>query len=135
MEFIREAVGDRRRLQPIRRAELAQDVRDVDAGGPDADDECLRDLAVGVAAGDESEDLRLARGEAEDVLQARLSVGRRGVQRCEIEPRALGEQLELAKEGLRSDPRRDGMRRRERALASARDAPAATSASAWRQWQ
>ena len=56
-------------------AELAQDVRDVDAGRPDADHEGRRDLAVGVAAGDEGEDLRLARCEAEE-LEALLRVGR-----------------------------------------------------------
>src|SRR6185437_12323001 len=32
-----EAVGDRGCLEPVRRPELAQDVRDVDAGGLDAD--------------------------------------------------------------------------------------------------
>ena len=44
---------DRGRLEPVRRVELAQDVRDVDAGRLDADHERRGDLAVGVAAGDE----------------------------------------------------------------------------------
>ena len=87
-----DAVRDGGRLQPVRRAELAQDVRDVDAGRPDADHQGRRDLAVGVAAGDQGQDLRLARREAEDLLEALLPFGRPGVRRRELQPRALGEQ-------------------------------------------
>ena len=105
-----EAVRDRGRLQPVRCAELAQDVRDMHAGRPDADDECRRDLAVGVAAGEEGQDLRLPRREVEDLLQALLPVGRPGVRRREFQPCALGEQLKLFCQGraLRSGPRRRG---------------------------
>jgi hypothetical protein len=74
-------VGDRGRLAPVRCAELAQDVRDMHAGRPGADDECRRDLAVGVAAGEEGQDLRLPGG-----------------------------QLKLFCQGCRADPGRDGVR-------------------------
>jgi hypothetical protein len=102
-----EAVRDRGRLEPVRRAELAQDVRDMNAGRPDADHQGRRDLAVGVAAGDEGQDLRLARREAEDLPQALGPVGRPGVRRSELQPSALGEQLELPSQGRCSDPSRD----------------------------
>ena len=72
-----EPVRDRGRLAPVRRTELAKDVRDVDARRLDADDERLGDLAIGVAAGDEREDLRLARCEPEDLLEVLLSFVRR----------------------------------------------------------
>jgi hypothetical protein len=55
-----EAVDDRGCLEPVRRPELAQDVRDVDADGLDADHERRGDLAVRIAAGDEVQDLALA---------------------------------------------------------------------------
>jgi hypothetical protein len=104
-----EAVRDRGRLAPVWRAELVQDVRDVDAGRPDADHEYRRDLAVGVATGEEIQDLRLPRGQAKDFLEALFSVGRPRVRRCELQPRALGEQLEPFSKGLCSDPGRDGV--------------------------
>ena len=73
------------------------------------------DLAVRVAAGDERQNLRLARRQPEELLQALL---RRPAESAsggvEIEPRALGEQLELAQQGPRSDPSRDGVRLPER---------------------
>ena len=100
-------------LEPIRRAQLPQDVRNVDAGRPDTDHEGRRDLAVGVAAGDEGQDLRLARCEAEE-LKALLRVGRHSKRRCDLQPRALGEQLELRGQRLGSDPGRDRMRLPER---------------------
>jgi hypothetical protein len=105
-----EAVRDGGRLEPVRRAELAQDVRDVDAGRPDADHQGRCDLAVGVAAREEGQDLRLARREAEDLLKALLPVGRPCIRRRELEPRALGEQLELPGQRRCSDPGRDGVR-------------------------
>jgi hypothetical protein len=105
-----EAMRDRGRLQPVRCAELAQDVRDMHAGRPDADDECRRDLAVGVAAHEEGQDLRLPRRQAEDLLQALLPVGRPDVRRRGLQPCALGEQLKLFCQGCRSDPGRDGVR-------------------------
>jgi pimeloyl-ACP methyl ester carboxylesterase len=77
----------------------------MDAGRLGADDERRRDLAVGVATGDEGQDLHLARGQAEDLLQAPGSGGRSGVRRrLQVEPRALGEQPELLGQGLRADP-------------------------------
>jgi hypothetical protein len=54
-------VHDRGGLEPVRRPELAQDVRDVDADGLDADDERGGDLPVGIAAGDKVQDLRLTK--------------------------------------------------------------------------
>jgi hypothetical protein len=51
-------MGDRRRLAAIRRAQFAQDVRHVDARGLDADEQALRDLAVGLAERQPLEDLR-----------------------------------------------------------------------------
>jgi hypothetical protein len=89
-----EAVRDRGRLAPVRRVELAQDVRHVDAGGPDTDDELRGTLTVGVAAGEEGQDLRLAWGQTEGLLQALPSLGWLGLRRRELEPRALGKQLE-----------------------------------------
>jgi hypothetical protein len=86
----REAVRDRGRLEPVGRVELAEDVGDVDAGRLDADDERLRDLTVGVAARDEPQHLRLARREAEDLLQVLPAVRRSRVGRREIEPRTIG---------------------------------------------
>jgi GNAT superfamily N-acetyltransferase len=62
-------------------------VRDVHAGRPDADDEGRGDLGVGVATGDEGQNLRLPRRQAEELPQALPSVRRR-----ELQPRALGEQ-------------------------------------------
>ena len=62
----------------------------MDADGLDADDEHRGDLAVSVAAGEEVQDLRLARGQAEDFLWAVLLFGERGLRGREIEPGALG---------------------------------------------
>ncbi len=107
----------------------------MDARRLDADDERLRDLAIGVAAGDEREDLRLTRCEPEDLLEVLRAMFQRDVGRREIEPRALGEQLELSGQGPRSDSSRDGVRRLSGTPASVRGAPAATSASASRQRQ
>ena len=70
-----EAVRDGGRFEPVRRVELAQDVRDVDAGGLDADHELGGDLAVGVAAGDERQHLRLARRQPEALLRGPASRG------------------------------------------------------------
>jgi len=72
------------------------------------------DLAVGVATGDEGQDLRLPRRQAEELPQALRSVGRPSVRRRELQPRALGEQLELPGQGRCSDPGRDGVRLPER---------------------
>jgi pimeloyl-ACP methyl ester carboxylesterase len=83
-------VRDRRRLAPVRHAELPEDVGDVDARRLDADHECLRDLPILVAAGDQREDLCLARREPEGVGEAFLAVRLR-VRRREIESRTLGE--------------------------------------------
>lgn len=56
-----DPVRDRGRLDAGGDVELLEDVRDVDAGGLDADHECAGDLAVRIAAGDERQDLGLAR--------------------------------------------------------------------------
>jgi len=69
-----EAVRDGGRFEPVRRVELAQDVRDVDAGRLDADDERRRDLAVRAATCDEGQDLRLARCQAESLAQTPPSI-------------------------------------------------------------
>ena len=82
------------RLAPVGNVELAEDVRDVDAGGLDADDERRRDLPIRVAPGDERQDFRFARGQPEDLLEAVVSFVR--LRRREIEASTLGEQLELA---------------------------------------
>ena len=55
------------------------------------------------------EHLGLARRQPEELLQALRRVGGAGVRRRRIEPRSLGEQLELAQQGLRSEPGRDGV--------------------------
>jgi hypothetical protein len=65
------------RLAPVRRAQLLEDVRRVDAGGLDADDECARDLAIGVAAREQDEDVELARRQSELFREARFFVGDR----------------------------------------------------------
>jgi hypothetical protein len=48
-----DAVRDGGCFEPVWRVELAQAVRDVDAGGLDADHELGGDLAVGEAAGEQ----------------------------------------------------------------------------------
>ena len=73
-----EAVGDCGGFASVRHVELAQDVGDMDACGLDADDELVGDVGVGVAAGDEREDVDFARSEAEELRPAR----RRLVGRC-----------------------------------------------------
>ena len=78
------------------------------------DHERVGDLPVGVAAGDEREHLGLPRRQAEGLLQESLSIGRRSVRRGEIEPRTLGEQLELPSKRLRSCPSRDRVCRPQR---------------------
>jgi hypothetical protein len=67
-----DPVRDRGRLEPVRRVELAQDVRDMHAGGLDADHERGGDLAVGEAAGGERQYLRLARRQAKDLVDVLL---------------------------------------------------------------
>ena len=52
------AVGDRHRLPAARRAQLGQDVRDVDAGRLAADEQLLADLTVGAAEGEQPQDVR-----------------------------------------------------------------------------
>jgi hypothetical protein len=89
-------VGDGGCFAPVRCIELLQDVRDMDAGGFDADDEFGGDLPVGVAADEEGEDLGLARRQAECFREAWFWAGGRGLRRREIEPCPLGEQLDLA---------------------------------------
>ena len=124
----RNAVRDRGRLEPVRRAELAQDVRDVDAGRLDADDERRGDLAVGVAAGDERQDLRLARCQPEELLEVLLSVvrlprpaARDRAARVRRAARALAAGASLRSESRRRAPPgaarspRCGARRRRRA--------------------
>ena len=76
----------------------------------DADDQRGGDLAIGVAAGKEGQDIRLARGQAEDLLQGPFPGWRPVVGRGEVEPGALGEQLELGGQGAGADPGRDGVR-------------------------
>jgi hypothetical protein len=61
---------DRGRLEPVRRAELTQDVGDMDAGGPDADDQLRGDLTIRVATGDKGQDLGLASARADPVEAA-----------------------------------------------------------------
>ena len=105
---------DRGRLEPVRRVELAQDVRDVVVGRLDADHELGGDLAVGEPAGDERQHLGLARGSARAAPPRRCSRLGSSRRRLEVEPRALGEQLELAQQRPRAEPRRDGVRLAER---------------------
>ena len=59
-----QAMGDGRRFDTRTRAELGQDVADVDARGLAADVERVRYLLVGAALGNESDYLRLARRKA-----------------------------------------------------------------------
>jgi hypothetical protein len=116
-------------------------MRDVDAGALDADHQRRGDLAVGVATGHEAEDLGLARRQPQQLLEPGTLVGRLA-RRCEIQPRALGEPLDLLPERPRAQPLRDGVGQPDREsgvsrgrAVSAAEAPAATSASAWRQRQ
>src|SRR4029450_11102182 len=62
-----EAVRGGGGLDPAGHLELAEDVGDVDAGGLGADEQCLADLAVGPAVGNQREDLAFAGGEPERV--------------------------------------------------------------------
>ena len=59
----------------VRGVELAQDVRDVDAGGLDVITEFGGDLAVGEALGDERQHLGLTGREAEELFQALFRFG------------------------------------------------------------
>jgi hypothetical protein len=59
------ALADLTRVDPVPGVELSQDVRDVHARGLPADEQRLRDLAVGAAAREVIQDLHLARREAE----------------------------------------------------------------------
>ena len=70
-----EAMRDRGRFGSVRRVELPQNVRDVDAGRLDTDDERRRDLVVRVATCDEGQNLRLARCQAESLAQTPPSIG------------------------------------------------------------
>jgi hypothetical protein len=108
-----ELVSDRGGCDAVGRVELAQDVRDVHAGSLHADDELGGDFAVGESAGDEREDLRLAPRQTE--VRERVG-GLRSVggQRRGIEARPRGEQLELAQQWGRAEPRGDGVRRAKR---------------------
>jgi hypothetical protein len=65
--------------------------------------------------GDESEDLRLARRQAEDLLKVVLPGRRSRVRRHEIEPRTSGEPFELVGRRLCSDGSCDRLRLPERA--------------------
>src|SRR5205085_11561437 len=58
----------------------------------------------------EVQHLRLTCRKAEDLLWAVLLLGKRGLRRREIEPRALGEQLDLAEQRPGPYPGRDGVR-------------------------
>ena len=125
-----DAVGDRGGLEPVRHIEFLQDVRDVDAGCLGADDERGGDLAVRVAAGDEPENLGLAWCQAESLLESPWCVWRFGLRWRQVEPRALGEQVEVAQQRMRSDRAATAYACRSGTPASARVAPMATSASA-----
>ena len=100
----------------------------MDARRLDADDERLGDLAIGVAAGDEREDLRLARREPEDLLEVLLfprptlrQAARDRVARVGQVVRALRPAASLRSESRRRTPPgaarspRCGARRRTRA--------------------
>ena len=65
-----------RRLDPARHAELAEDVRDVDAGRALADEQRLADLAVRAAARRAGQDLELARASARTAVGAVAPRGR-----------------------------------------------------------
>src|SRR5262245_2717760 len=56
-------VGEHDGLDPVAEAELLEDVGDVGLDGCLADEELLPDLVVGQAAGDEPQNIPLARGE------------------------------------------------------------------------
>ena len=92
-----EAVRDRGGFDPVLGVELSQDVRDVDAGGLDADHQRGGDLAVGVAAGDQAEDLGLARCQPEQLPEPGILVGRLA-RRFEVQPWPVG--IEVATEAV-----------------------------------
>jgi hypothetical protein len=62
-------------LDPVGCTELPQDVRDVNSGRSDTDNELRGDLAVGAPPDEESEDLRLPRGQAKVLFTAVPPVG------------------------------------------------------------
>ena len=128
-----EAMRDRGRLAPGRRVELPQDVRDVDAGGLDADDKCLRDLPVRVATGDKA-NTSASRDLAEVLLQP-PAVDPVTPPAARDQDAPLGKQFELTEQGPGAAPCRNVVGFPSESLASTRDAPAATSASAWRERQ
>jgi hypothetical protein len=57
--------GDHNRLGPAGRADLAEDVRDVDAGGLLGDEEVRADLPVRAAVRQQLKDFALAHGQAQ----------------------------------------------------------------------
>ena len=93
------------------------------------------DLAVGVATGDEGQDLRLPRRQAEELPQALRSVGRPSVRRRELQPRAGRAARAAPARGVAPIRAATAYACLSGPLASAREAPAATSASAWRERQ
>ena len=100
-----EANGDRGGLGARGHAELAQDVRHVDARGVLADEQLVGDLAVGPAQGDQGQHLALALRQAEGIG------GRRGAGACrggrgEVDPGPLGQRLDRLAQGSCAQVRR-----------------------------
>src|SRR6266508_2238453 len=92
-------------LDPRVDAELAKDVRDVDARGLAADEQRVRDLLVAPAAGDELEDLGLARGEPERGPGIRGDRCRRGPWRsAKVEAPEARQAFELLAQRYRTEP-------------------------------
>lgn len=102
----------------------------MDAGRLDADREFGGDLPIRVAAGEQPEYFAFARRETEGVVL----VAERGLIR-EVEVGPLREQFELLISGCAPSLLATWCASRAGTAASAREAPAATSASACRQWQ
>src|SRR5205085_12355364 len=95
-----QPVRDRRRLRAAVDPELREDPGDVDARGLLGHEQCVPDLAVGGAFGNERQYLTLARSQPERILSA-VALCRRRYLHCsvslapELEPRALDQRPDL----------------------------------------
>ena len=93
-----DAVGDRGRLTAIGCVQLAQDVRDVDAGRLDADHERRRRSRGWCSPRATRVSTSASRGVRPRTSSSRVWAIRCGLRSGEVEPRPLGEKLELAQQ-------------------------------------
>src|SRR5688572_20928834 len=76
-----EAVRNGRGADPVPRTQLAEQVRNVNAGSLSGNEEAVRDLLVGPPCGKQRQDFRLPGCQAERVTAATTRAARRAVTR------------------------------------------------------